>query len=214
MGAPGAQVEAVDRGGTFLGSLRTTGPKPVSLGMALLEAGLAQLSDRFDPERTPGGREMVAAQERARAARLKARPPGLRAGTFRVSLGRPCGRERAVVPTLVSGCRACAEQTYPHAVPASGMRVAGCLARAWPRPHCHDPTADAKPPGGSRRSLRCFRRSGSRTCRRNPLTRPRPTASTATPRPARPLSRSRSRMRARPRSSLSRWAVHGNDRIA
>ncbi len=75
MGAPGAQVEAVDRGGTFLGSLRTTGPKPVSLGMALLEAGLAQLSDRFDPERTPGGREMVAAQERARAARLKARPP-------------------------------------------------------------------------------------------------------------------------------------------
>ncbi len=65
----------MDRGGTFLGSLRTTGPKPVSLGMALLESGLAQLSDRFDPERTPGGREMVAAQERARAARLKARPP-------------------------------------------------------------------------------------------------------------------------------------------
>ena len=132
MGAPGAQVEAVDRGGTFLGSLRTTGPKPVSLGMALLEAGLAQLSDRFDPERTPGGREMVAAQERARAARLKARPPGLRAGTFRVSLGRPCGRERAVVPTLVSGCRACAEQTYPHC----RARVSACACRARIRHAC------------------------------------------------------------------------------
>ncbi|KAK9827311.1 hypothetical protein WJX81_003519 [Elliptochloris bilobata] len=64
-------VEAVDRGGTFLGSLRTTGAKPINLGLALLEAGLAQLSERFDPERTAGGREMVAAQERARAARLK-----------------------------------------------------------------------------------------------------------------------------------------------
>ena len=63
----------MDRGGTFLGSLRTTGPKPVNLGLALLEAGLAQLSERFDPDRTSGGRELVAAQERARAARLKAR---------------------------------------------------------------------------------------------------------------------------------------------
>ena len=69
-----AQVEAVDRGGTFLGSLRTTGPKAVNLGLALLEAGLAQLSERFDAERSAGGREMVAAQERARAARLKVVP--------------------------------------------------------------------------------------------------------------------------------------------
>lgn len=67
------QVETVDRGGTFLGSLRTVGPKPANLGLALLEAGLAQLSERFDPDRTSGGRELVAAQERARAARLKAR---------------------------------------------------------------------------------------------------------------------------------------------
>ena len=61
----------MDRGGTFLGSLRTTGPKPVNLGLALLEAGLAQLSERFDADRTAGGRNMEAAQERARAARLK-----------------------------------------------------------------------------------------------------------------------------------------------
>ena len=65
----------MDRGGTFLGTLRVidaSGSK-VDLGQALLSAGLAKLHSSFDPDRTPGGRDLAAAQDKARAAKLKVR---------------------------------------------------------------------------------------------------------------------------------------------
>ena len=68
------EIETMDRGGTFLGSLRTCeGSKNVCfhMGPDLLEAGLAKLHPSFDPDRVPGGRELAAAQERAQSARLK-----------------------------------------------------------------------------------------------------------------------------------------------
>lgn len=46
---------------------------PPSPAVALLEAGLAKLHPAFDPYSTPGGRELEAAQSKARAAKLKVR---------------------------------------------------------------------------------------------------------------------------------------------
>lgn len=65
------QIETVDRGGSFLGSIVTKGPKPVNLGLALLSNGLAKLHPSFDPSRVTGGRDLVAAEEAARNKRLK-----------------------------------------------------------------------------------------------------------------------------------------------
>ena len=62
----------MDRGGTFLGTLKLPGGNPpFNLGPALLEAGLAKLHPSFDPDRVQGGRELAAAQEHAQKARLK-----------------------------------------------------------------------------------------------------------------------------------------------
>ncbi|DBA71271.1 TPA: hypothetical protein ACH3X2_011090 [Trebouxia sp. C0005] len=66
------EIETMDRGGTFLGTLRILGGgRPLNLGPALLEAGLAKLHPSFDPDRVQGGRELSAAQDHARSARLK-----------------------------------------------------------------------------------------------------------------------------------------------
>lgn len=67
------EVETMDRGGTFLGSLTVPGPggKPANMGVLLLRAGLAKLHPNFDPDRVPGGRELAAAEAAARDARLK-----------------------------------------------------------------------------------------------------------------------------------------------
>lgn len=61
-------VDSVDKAGTFLGTLRIG---RLNLGVALLEEGLAKLHPSFDPTRTPGGRELVTAQDKARRARLR-----------------------------------------------------------------------------------------------------------------------------------------------
>lgn len=64
----------VDRGGTFLGSLRVLGgARPVDLGMALLERGLAKLHPNFDPERDSNGVALVAAESAARDRKIKVR---------------------------------------------------------------------------------------------------------------------------------------------
>ncbi len=47
--------------------------------VALLEAGLAKLHPAFDAYSTPGGRELEAAQAKARAAKLKASGGGVNA---------------------------------------------------------------------------------------------------------------------------------------
>lgn len=62
------EVSSVDRAGNFQGTLRVG---KLNLGVALLEAGLAKLHPAFDPYSTPGGRELEAAQSKARAAKLK-----------------------------------------------------------------------------------------------------------------------------------------------
>jgi len=66
------EIETIDRGGTFLGTLRIVGGgRPLNLGPALLEAGLAKLHPSFDSDRIQGGRELSAAQDHAQSARLK-----------------------------------------------------------------------------------------------------------------------------------------------
>ncbi len=66
------EIETIDRGGTFLGTLRIAGGgRPLNLGPALLEAGLAKLHPSSDPDRIQGGRELSAAQDHAQSARLK-----------------------------------------------------------------------------------------------------------------------------------------------
>lgn len=65
------EVEGVDKGGTFLGTLRVPGQKGLNLGVALLESGLARLHPAFDSGRVVGGTALVAAQDRAKAARVK-----------------------------------------------------------------------------------------------------------------------------------------------
>lgn len=66
------QVDSIDKGGTFLGSLYAPSLKPQSnVGIALLAAGLAKLHPSFVPSRVPGGDLLQAAQDAAQAARLK-----------------------------------------------------------------------------------------------------------------------------------------------
>ena len=65
------QIETVDRGGSFLGTITTKGSKPLNLGLALLSNGLAKLHPSFDPSRISGGRDLVAAEEKAKQKRLK-----------------------------------------------------------------------------------------------------------------------------------------------
>ena len=65
------QVETVDRGGSFLGTIITKGPKSVNLGLALLSNGLAKLHPSFEPSRVPGGKDLAVAESRARDKRLK-----------------------------------------------------------------------------------------------------------------------------------------------
>eukprot|EP00879_Flechtneria_rotunda_P013848 GHRR01014464.1.p1 GENE.GHRR01014464.1~~GHRR01014464.1.p1 ORF type:complete len:545 (+),score=253.02 GHRR01014464.1:424-2058(+) len=65
------EVEAVDKGGTFLGSILLPGPKPVSLGLALARMGLARTQPFFAAERVKGGQELLAAIQAAKEARLK-----------------------------------------------------------------------------------------------------------------------------------------------
>jgi len=71
------QIGTVDRGGSFLGSVTTKGPKPINLGLALLSSGLAKLHPSFDPSRVAGGGDLVAAEQRAREKRLKVYSPPL-----------------------------------------------------------------------------------------------------------------------------------------
>jgi hypothetical protein len=67
------EVENVDRAGTFLGTLKVPALKGLSLGVALLEAGLAKLHPSFDSNRVAGGAELTRAQEAARKHKLKVR---------------------------------------------------------------------------------------------------------------------------------------------
>ncbi|MEW5304675.1 MAG: hypothetical protein WDW36_007269 [Sanguina aurantia] len=64
-------VETVDRGGTFLGSVVIPGPRPVSLSLALLRAGLGRIQPNMDPARLENGAALAEAQAAAQAARLK-----------------------------------------------------------------------------------------------------------------------------------------------
>lgn len=66
-------VETVDRGGTFLGSVVIPGPKPMSLSLALLRAGLGRIQPNMDPSRLENGAALAEAQASAQAARLKVR---------------------------------------------------------------------------------------------------------------------------------------------
>lgn len=65
------EVESVDKGGTFLGTITLIGPKPINLGLALLRQGLARLQPFFHADRVRGGAELEAAQQAAKEARLK-----------------------------------------------------------------------------------------------------------------------------------------------
>ena len=65
------KVETADRGGSFLGTVTTKGPKPVNLGLALLSNGLAKLHPSFEDSRTAGARDLLAAEAKAREKRLK-----------------------------------------------------------------------------------------------------------------------------------------------
>eukprot|EP00252_Welwitschia_mirabilis_P024927 TRINITY_DN7610_c0_g1_i1.p1 TRINITY_DN7610_c0_g1~~TRINITY_DN7610_c0_g1_i1.p1 ORF type:complete len:993 (+),score=268.32 TRINITY_DN7610_c0_g1_i1:311-3289(+) len=62
------EIEAVDRTGTFLGSIWDS---KTNLAIPLLEAGLAKLHSSFFPERTTEGHLLVQAEEKARKQRLK-----------------------------------------------------------------------------------------------------------------------------------------------
>lgn len=64
-------IETVDKSGTFLGQVVVPGAKPLDLGLALLENGLAKLHPSFAPDRVPGGRNLEHAEARAREAKLK-----------------------------------------------------------------------------------------------------------------------------------------------
>mmetsp|Transcript_31827 Transcript_31827/g.38496 ORF Transcript_31827/g.38496 Transcript_31827/m.38496 type:complete len:905 (-) Transcript_31827:461-3175(-) len=63
-------IETCDKTGTFLGSLRYGSPR-VSLATSLLEAGLGSIHPMFNPGRARDGDEMIAAEEAAKAAKLK-----------------------------------------------------------------------------------------------------------------------------------------------
>eukprot|EP00210_Caulerpa_lentillifera_P002078 g1993.t1 len=63
------QLEACDKMGTFLGTLYLTEPRPVNLGLALLERGLASLHFTFDESR-PGGKALVQAEKAAKEKKI------------------------------------------------------------------------------------------------------------------------------------------------
>eukprot|EP00271_Cylindrocystis_brebissonii_P011331 TRINITY_DN2863_c0_g1_i1.p1 TRINITY_DN2863_c0_g1~~TRINITY_DN2863_c0_g1_i1.p1 ORF type:complete len:1029 (-),score=217.63 TRINITY_DN2863_c0_g1_i1:718-3804(-) len=63
------EVETVDKTGTFIGSMWTADKR--NAGVMLLEAGLARLHPSFAPDRTSEGTLLIAAEEKARNARLK-----------------------------------------------------------------------------------------------------------------------------------------------
>lgn len=65
------EVENIDKGGTFLGTITLQGAKPVNLGLALVKQGLARLQPFFAADRVHGGPELEAAQQAAKEARLK-----------------------------------------------------------------------------------------------------------------------------------------------
>ena len=60
------------RSGTFLGRARVhNSGKLVDLSSALLGAGLARLHPTFQPDRQPGGRELLELEQAAKDKRLK-----------------------------------------------------------------------------------------------------------------------------------------------
>jgi staphylococcal nuclease domain-containing protein 1 len=79
------EVEGMDKGGTFLGSVYLVGRggggggghhgaapgQQLSLGPALLRAGLAKLTGFFSPDRVRGGEALLEAQQQAKEARRK-----------------------------------------------------------------------------------------------------------------------------------------------
>jgi hypothetical protein len=98
------------------------------MAVALLEAGLAKLHPSFDPYTTPGGKELEAAQAKARAAKLKvwekdepeaAAPEAEEEGAGAAN-GTAGGRERMEV--VVS------DVTDANAL---YVQVRGPLSRAW-----------------------------------------------------------------------------------
>lgn len=62
------EVEAVDKTGTFLGTLTMNGGR-FNLGVELLRAGLASIHPSFQPERHAGGEALQDAQDAAKLAR-------------------------------------------------------------------------------------------------------------------------------------------------
>lgn len=62
------QIEAADKGGTFLGTLILADTHLFDLGLELLKNGLAYLHFTFDESR-PGGRAYVQAEEMAKKAK-------------------------------------------------------------------------------------------------------------------------------------------------
>jgi staphylococcal nuclease domain-containing protein 1 len=66
------QVDNIDKGGTFLGSLYLPALKPnANVGVTLLSVGLGKLHPSFAPSRVPGGDLLLQAQESAKAQRIK-----------------------------------------------------------------------------------------------------------------------------------------------
>mmetsp|Transcript_9984 Transcript_9984/g.28669 ORF Transcript_9984/g.28669 Transcript_9984/m.28669 type:complete len:953 (+) Transcript_9984:302-3160(+) len=66
------QVDSIDKGGTFLGTLFVPGMKPSpNFGVSMLQLGLAKLHPMFAASRVPGGPELQDAQEAAKQKCLK-----------------------------------------------------------------------------------------------------------------------------------------------
>lgn len=66
------QVEGIDKGGTFLGTMFLQHLKPsANVGVSLLSQGLAKLHPSFAASRVPGGLELLDAQESAKSKGLK-----------------------------------------------------------------------------------------------------------------------------------------------
>lgn len=62
----------MDKGGTFLGTLRRATPRGwVNVGVELLEAGFAALHPTFSPDRAKDGAALLAAETAAKTARKK-----------------------------------------------------------------------------------------------------------------------------------------------
>lgn len=66
------QIDTVDKGGTFLGTLRRASPRGwVNVGIELLEAGFASLHPTFAADRAKDSAALVAAEAAAKSARKK-----------------------------------------------------------------------------------------------------------------------------------------------